>query len=100
MNMTIDGTYKVTVKTPLGPQQGQLVLKTDGTSLSGVLQNPKGENAFEGGTVEGNTVCFVTRIRTPMGRLKAEITGEIAGNSFTGTAKLPLGNAEISATRL
>lgn len=97
--MTIDGTYDVTVKTPLGPQAGRLTLKADGQSLSGVLENPKGNSPFDGGTVENGHVHFVTKIRTPMGRLKATVDGTVEGDTFTGTAKLPLGTAEITGTR-
>ncbi|HEY8594994.1 MAG TPA: hypothetical protein VIL84_07095 [Devosiaceae bacterium] len=98
--MSIDGTYKVSVKTPVGPQEGILVLITDGTSLSGTLDNPKGKSEFSDGTVSGNEVRFTTRIRTPLGRLKAEITGIVDGDRFSGNARLPLGNASIDGIRL
>ena len=98
--MSIQGQYKVTVKTPVGMQEGSLTLVPDGESLSGVLTNPKGDSEFSGGTISGNEVAFDTKIRTPMGRLKAHVTGTVEGDTFTGDAKLPLGVAHIEGVRV
>lgn len=97
--MAIDGTYKVKVKTPVGEQEGALTLSTAGGTLSGRLDNPKGSTEFSGGTITGNAVAFATKIRTPMGRLKAQVNGTVEGDRFHGTAKLPLGTAEIEGIR-
>ncbi len=97
--MAVAGHYKVTVKTPMGPQEGALTLKVDGNTLSGRLDNPKGSTDFSGGTVSGNAVHFVTKIRTPIGPLKADVSGEVDGDRFTGVAKLPLGSADIEGVR-
>lgn len=98
--MSVEGTYKVTVKTPVGLQEGTLVLKVAGGALSGSLDNPKGRSEFTGGTVAGETVHFATKIRTPMGRLKAEVNGRVSDDTFTGEARLPLGTAQIAGTRV
>lgn len=97
--MSIAGNYKVTVKTPVGLQEGSLTLVVDGESLSGSLENAKGSTEFSGGTITGNEVQFATRIKTPMGRLKAQVSGKVEGDKFTGTAKLPLGTAHIEGVR-
>jgi hypothetical protein len=97
--MTIAGTYRVTVTTPVGPQQGVLTLKVDGHALSGTLASPKGTTEFSGGTAAGDEVHFVAKIKTPIGRVKAQISGRVAGDRFTGQAKLPLGVAQIEGVR-
>jgi len=97
--MTVQGHYNVTVHTPFGPQQGALTLEVIGSSLSGRLENPKGASDFSGGTVIGNEVEFTSKIRTPMGRLKAEVFGTVEGDRFTGTGKLPLGTVRIEGQR-
>ena len=97
--MSIAGTYEVTVKTPVGEQNGLLTLIVEGNSLNGTLVNPKGSSDFAGGTVNGNEVQFTTKIKTPMGKLKAQVTGKVEGDTFTGTAKLPLGSAQITGSR-
>ncbi len=98
--MTIDGTYKLILKTPVGEQEGRLSLRTDGTVLSGSIENAKGKVLFDDGIAEGNAVSFQARIPTPIGKLKAHVTGKVAGDHFSGIAKLPLGAAEIEGDRV
>lgn len=97
--MTIDGHYNLTLDTPVGRQDGELTLKTEGAALSGALANAGGTTEFSGGTVNGDEVAFDTRIPTPIGRLKAHVTGRLSGDRFTGDAKLPLGSAHIEGVR-
>lgn len=97
--MSIDGTYRLAIKTPLGMQPGTLVLKADGETLSGMIRNVKGEVAFDGGTARGGEISFDTRIPTPIGNLKAHVTGTVTGDHISGVAKLPLGSAEIEGDR-
>ena len=44
--MSIDGTYQVTVKTPLGSQKGKLTIQTSGDGFSGSLETPSGTSSF------------------------------------------------------
>lgn len=97
--MNIDGDYKLTLDTPLGNQDGTLTLKAEGATLSGTLVNSQGRTEFSGGTVSGDTVEFDTKIPTPIGRLKAHVTGRLTADRFTGDAKLPLGSAHIEGVR-
>lgn len=97
--MKISGEYSVTVDTPIGQQEGSLTLKEENGSLSGTLTNSKGTFDFSDGTVDGNEVHFTTKIKTPMGRLKAKVSGKVDGDRFEGKAKLPLGSAEITGIR-
>lgn len=98
--MSVPGTYKVAVKTPLGPQDAKLTLVVDGTALSGTIENVKGRSDFTGGTVTGDEVRFSARISTPIGRVHADITGKVEGDRFIGAAKLPLGKAGIEGVRI
>ena len=88
-----------TLDTPLGNQEGTLTLKADGAALSGTLSNNRGTSEFSDGTVSGDTVEFDTRIPTPIGRLKAHVTGRLTAERSTGDAKLPLGSAHIEGVR-
>ncbi|MEL7833520.1 hypothetical protein [Fodinibius sp. Rm-B-1B1-1] len=97
--MQISGKYSVTVDTPMGVQEGSLILKAENGALSGTLTNPKGSFSFSNGTVQGNEIAFTTKIKTPMGRFKAKVSGIIEDDTFEGTAKLPLGSADIKGTR-
>lgn len=98
--MSVHGTYKITVKTPLGPQEAKLTLCTEGTTLSGFIENIKGRTDFSGGVVNENELQFYARISTSIGRVHADIAGRVEGDRFIATAKLPLGKAEIEGVRL
>jgi hypothetical protein len=97
--MNIDGLFQLTLDTPMGKQDGTMTLRTTGDDLSGTLENSAGSTEFSGGTVEENRVEFDTRIPTPIGRLKAHVTGKVVDDHFTGDAKLPLGSVHIDGTR-
>jgi carbon-monoxide dehydrogenase large subunit len=98
--MNIEGHYNLTLKTPVGSQQGSLTLKVDGSKLSGELSNARGHVAFDGGTVKGDQIAFDTKIPTPLGRMKAHVTGQVQGDHLVGDARLPLGTAHIDGQRV
>ena len=93
--MTIDGTYKLTIKTPVGAQRGELVLASEGARIHGTLKNSLGETRFDDGSVQGADVAFTTKIPTPLGKLRARVKLAVTGNGLQGEAKLPLGSARI-----
>jgi len=97
--MSVAGTYKVQVKTPLGVREGKMTFVVDGASLKGAFENSAERTEFTDGKVKENTVTFTTKIKTPMGRLKASVTGVVIGTMFSGFVKLPIGSAQIKGTR-
>ena len=97
---SIEGTYQIKVHTPMGVEDGTLTLLVDGSSLSGKLENSKGITEFNEGTVEGSEVNFATKIKTPVGRMKAKVSGKIDKDNIAATAKLPLGTAQIEGKRV
>jgi len=97
--MSVTGTYKIQVKTPAGLQEGRMTLFVEGDSLTGMLDYSAGRCEFKNGKVKGNAVEFTTKINTPIGHLKALVTGVVKGDSFSGIAKLPIGSAKINGIR-
>jgi hypothetical protein len=79
--MSAQGQYDVQVKTRVGLQHGSLSLVADGSSLSGVLGIEKGSSELAG-TITGNEVSFTAKIKTPIGRMTAHVTGVIDGDTF------------------
>jgi hypothetical protein len=96
----VEGTYEIQVHTPMGVQQGTLNLFIENGSLCGTIVNTKGTSKFNSGTISNNEVQFDTKIKTPMGRLKAKIIGIIENDMFIGSAKLPLGTAKIEGKKV
>lgn len=99
--MAVSGTYTLTIKTPMGSQDGEMTLRMEENILRGTLRNSAGSSDFTGDIVDGNKVQFNinTKIKTPLGRMKAQVSGTVEGNVFSGSAALPLGIAEIYGVR-
>lgn len=86
--MAIDGTYNITVDTPLGKQTAKLALKADGNTLSGNVEAEIGGlNEFGGGTVNGDDVAWSMELNSPVGKMHLEFKGTITGDELSGEVK-------------
>ncbi len=85
--MAIDGTYNIEIETPMGKQEAQLTLKTDGDSLSGSMGSPMGTQEFSGGKVSGDDVSWEMEINSPMGKMTLEYKLKISGDDVAGEVK-------------
>ena len=98
--MAVDGTYNIDMTTPMGNQSAKLTLKTDGTSLSGSVSGPQGEQSFDGGTVSGDDATWTIQISGPMGEMKIDFKATVSGDEISGTAQLgSYGSADFKGTR-
>ena len=97
--MSADGTWNTTMQTPMGPQQGTLLLKTDGNMLTGKLSGSQGEIEIKDGTVDGNSLAWKADITTPMA-MTLEFSATVNGDEISGNVKLgAFGNASLTGTR-
>jgi hypothetical protein len=64
--MSVAGTYKTTVKSPMGDQSGTLTVVPDGDTFSGSLVGSLGSMDIAGGTIEGNTIKWKMNMVVPM----------------------------------
>ena len=81
--MAADGTWNLTMETPMGEQRASITLSTAGGTLTGT-QSAQGNSAeiFDG-TVMGNNVSWKVSITSPM-PLTLEFTGTVDGNTMNG----------------
>ncbi|OGN98359.1 MAG: hypothetical protein A2Y89_00600 [Chloroflexi bacterium RBG_13_51_18] len=84
--MAVDGTYNIEIDTPMGKQESKLTLKSDGAKLSGTMESSFGKNDFTG-TVKGDEVSWSMEINSPMGNMKLDYKGKVAGNDISGEVK-------------
>lgn len=97
--MSVDGTWEVTMDTPVGAQKATLTFVTDGDTLTGKMNGAQGEMAIEGGTVAGNDISYSFDITSPMA-ITVEVTASIDGDEISGSAKLgAFGNATLTGSR-
>ncbi|NUR69266.1 MAG: hypothetical protein HOU81_00450 [Hamadaea sp.] len=85
--MSIDGTWNVSMKTPMGTMQGELILVTSGATLTGSLTGPSGPEPLVDGVVDGDDLTWTIKLSKPMS-MTIHYKVKIDGDSLNGTAKL------------
>jgi len=98
--MAIDGTYEITVTTPMGTQTHTLILETNNNALAGTLTGPFGKQNISDGTINGNDISWFVELKPPRDfkayllrgfrNIIYSMMGGITG-SFTGPPSLKQG---------
>jgi hypothetical protein len=84
--MSADGTWNITVQTPMGAQSSTVELVTAGTSLTGT-QSGNGESGqIYDGAVDGDVASWKVDITRPLA-LTVSFTATVEGDSISGTAR-------------
>ncbi len=97
--MSADGNWKITISTPMGPQEVSAQITTSGDSFTGKTESPMGAQEITG-KVSGDTLTWSADITKPM-PLKLEFEVKVEGDKMTGTCKLgPFGAAPVSGQRV
>jgi hypothetical protein len=97
--MAVDGTWNLTMDTPMGERASTLVVKVSGGKLEGT-QSAEGQTAqiFEG-RVNGNDVGWKVSITQPM-PLTLDFSGTVEGDAITGSVQLGMfGSSPFRAKR-
>lgn len=96
--VVIDGTWKMVLVTPMGPQEMVGRFTTQGDVLKGMLESDQGSQGFEG-MVTGNRLKWDMKVTKPMPlTLKYELS--IEGDTLSGKAKLGIfGTAKVTGQR-
>ncbi|GFE87655.1 xanthine dehydrogenase [Steroidobacter agaridevorans] len=94
----VDGSWKMVLATPMGPQPMTGHFETQGGVLKGTLASDQGSQDFEG-TVTGNLLKWEMKVTKPMPlTLKYELL--IDGDTLFGKAKLGIfGTAKVTGQR-
>ena len=83
--MSADGTWNLTMQTPMGERRSTLTLSTAGGTLTGTQQAEGDTTEIAEGTVNGNEVSWKVSITNPM-PLTLTFNGAVDGNNLTGSA--------------
>lgn len=96
--VVIDGSWKMVIATPMGPQPMTGRFATKGSWLKGSLASDQGTQDFEG-TVTGNLLQWEMKVTKPM-RLTLKYELLIEGDTISGNAKLGIfGTAKVTGRR-
>jgi hypothetical protein len=82
--MAADGTWNLTMQTPMGDRNATLVVTAAGNTLQGT-QSAEGNSRdiFEG-TISGDTVSWKVNITEPMS-MTLEFNGTVDSNTMSGS---------------
>ena len=83
--MAADGTWNLTMQTPMGERRSTLTLSTAGGTLTGKQEAEGNTTDIAEGTVNGNDVSWKVSITNPM-PLTLTFNGTVDGNNLNGTA--------------
>jgi hypothetical protein len=83
--MAADGTWTLTMDTPMGERRSTLTLSTSGGTLTGKQEAEGNTTDITDGTANGNDVSWKVAITNPM-PLTLTFSGTVDGNSLIGTA--------------
>ena len=83
--MSADGTWNLTMQTPMGERRSTLTLATAGGSLTGKQEAEGNTTDIADGTVNGNELSWKVSITNPM-PLTLTFTGTVDGDTLSGSA--------------
>ena len=83
--MAADGTWNLTMDTPMGERRSTLTLSTSGGTLTGTQEAEGNTTEIADGTANGNDLSWKVSITNPM-PLTLTFSGTVDGNALTGTA--------------
>ena len=97
--MAVDGTWKLTMSTPMGERNTTLSLKSSGGTLTGTQGADGNSTEIFDGTVNGDDVTWKVSITDPM-PLTLDFSGKVAGDSISGEMGIgPMGSFPFTGTR-
>ena len=97
--MPVDGNWKITMKTPMGERNADLVLQNSGGTLTGTQGAAGQSGPIFDGTVSGDDVAWKISITNPM-PLTLEFTGKVSGDGMSGEMGIgPMGSFPFTGTR-
>jgi hypothetical protein len=98
--MAVDGTYEISIQTPMGTQPGKMVLKVEGDAVVGTMQNQMGTEPIQNGKANGDEFRFLVEAKTPMGPIKMTVKGKVEEDEVLGQAVTPFGPAPIKGKKV
>ena len=83
--MSADGTWKLSMQTPIGERKSTLALQSSGGALTGKLTGEEGNStSIYEGKLDGNNASWKADIKNPM-PLTLTFTATMDGDKISGT---------------
>jgi hypothetical protein len=99
MMAAVDGSYDVTIKSPMGDQSAVLTVNSDGAAFSGSVVGGLGSMDIANGSVDGNVLTWSMDMVVPM-PMKLDCSATVDGDAISGEVKAgAFGSMGMSGTR-
>jgi hypothetical protein len=97
--MSADGTWKLSMQTPLGDRKATLTLASAGGALTGKLTGEEGNTTdIYDGKLDGNAASWKADIKSPM-PLTLSFTSTVDGDKISGNVSAAVGSWPFSGTK-
>ena len=97
--MSADGNWKITISTPMGPQEVTANIATAGDTFTGKTEGRMGAQEIHG-KVAGDTLTWSADITNPM-PMRLDFEARVAGDTMSGNVKLgAFGSAPLTGQRI
>ena len=97
--MSADGTWNISIETPMGTRNSTLALKSEGDKLTGTQSEGNRSTEIADGAVSGNQVSWKVSIDKPVA-MELKFSGEVEGDKISGKASAGMfGSFPFSGTR-
>jgi hypothetical protein len=83
--MAVDGTWNLTMETPMGERRSTVTLSTAGGALTGKQEAEGSSTDIFEGSASGDTASWKVSITNPM-PLTLNFSATVSGNSISGNA--------------
>lgn len=84
--MSVEGTWTITVNSPLGARTTTVELKSDGSALTGTSSSPEGTQEIADGKADGGNVSWKVSVKSPM-PMTLEFAGVVDGDKILGNVQ-------------
>ena len=95
----VAGAWAVSIDIPGSPLAGTLTLNQQGTALTGSLQTQLGPAAIKSGRVTGDSFTFTASVEFGGANIDITANGKVSGSQVTGTIDSPQGSVPFSGRR-
>lgn len=97
--VNMGGSWSINVDVSGQSLPGTLIVRQEGTSLSGSITTQLGTSEFSNGAMSGNNFNFVANTTIQGQSVQLTISGTVTGDTFTGTVQSALGTQTVTGTR-
>ncbi|MCR4431084.1 MAG: SDR family oxidoreductase [Tepidanaerobacteraceae bacterium] len=100
LDKSLEGTYKATIKTPMGDQEVVFSFHVKDTVLTGTVSALGNSFEIENGRATVDGFAFQYIMKTPIGKAKVHVNGKLDGDKILCNLKTPMGSIPFEGIRV